>query len=393
MNRFILGRPLCKIKRDIKIYAGVVTQLLIAFGLLNVFLSLLLCIHENKEKLRKTDINYHIEIQSKNFDYGKFDLIEWGNTPIIENEYGEFPFTETVINEISGQCKNSQLDVTVSINIIYLGNLVNLEEEGVTVCYSSSVEKVICSERLRKILLDVTDENTINAKDFPHIINNNYLITQGNKEYEIEYNDDNELIIYMPIEIYYNLYHPKDLRGTVLSFKPLSQQSVLSEELNIIISQLRNMYSDKYVFGIESEIARFLDKTEVAEKEAKFFIFVCMTIFIIVLIGMIGIFIMIVNRGKKEIAICFALGQTKKQILFEIFGEISILTFFSYIMGMTISCAIMGDGISVATVIFKYHNWSGIVLFILSVLLSWIGIIPVRLIIKKMSPIDILSSL
>lgn len=392
MNKFILEQPLKKIVRDKKIYFAVLLQLIIAFGILNVFLSLLFNIYEEKKQLEETNVKYQIEIQHREFDYLDFDLIAWGDTPVQLNEYGVFPFSKKVIEQINNQCPNCKLDIAVTIDIIYLGDLLK-QGERVQICYASDIEKVYCSKRIKQVLEDVNDENTINAKDFPHTINANILTTVENRQYEIEYSDEDTLILYMPIEIYYNLYHPKNLHGTVLSMKANSQERVLSEELNVIVSQLCEMYSDEYKFEIKSEIASYLTRVEEAEKEAKVFIFIASIIFVIVLIGMIGIFIMIVNRRKKEIAICCALGQTKRQIMFEIFGEMGLLNGSAYFVGLLSSCLIMHRGISVATIEFTYHMWSGTILFLVSVILVGIAMIPVWYLVKKMSPINILSSL
>lgn len=392
MNKFILKRPLKKIIRDKKIYVGILLQLIIAFGILNIFLSLLINIYENKKKLEETNVKYQIEIQSREFEYSKFNLITWGDMPFQLNEYGEFPFKKTAIEQINRQCPNCELSVSVTLDIIYLGDLLK-QDERVQICYTSDIEKVYCSKRIKEILEDVNDNNTINAKDFPHTITGNILTTVESRKYEIEYSDEDSLILYMPIEIYYNLYHPKNLQGTVIRLKASSQETVLSEELNKIVSQLNEMYSDKYKFDIKSEVAKYLVRVEEAEKEAKFFVFIAGIIFAIVLIGMIGIFIMLVSRRKKEIAICCALGQTKQQIIFEIFLEVSLLNLLSYFVGLVSAWLIMQNGISVATIVCTYNWWAGIISFFVSVFLTGMAIAPVQHIVNEMSPIDILSSL
>lgn len=392
MNRFMLGRPFRKIVRDKKNYITVMVQLILAFAVLSIFLSLLIDIGENKKRMAEADVKYQISIQDYSFDYSKFDLITWGDAPVELNEYEKFPFSTEVLEEINGMNDSYKLGVNVKIEILYLGE--NLDEgEQLYVCYSSDVTTVGCSERMEALLAEANDQNTINAKDFPHQIQGDKLITVEGREYEREYTDDGELTIYIPIEVYYNLHHPKNLRETVLWIKADSQELVTSDGLNTILSQLWEWYGENYGFEIESELAHYMQQVEEAEKEAKVFIFISGIIFLIVLIGMMGIFIMIVNRRKREIAICCALGQTKKQVIFEMFVEIGVLNLSSYLIGVLISCLIMKNGISVATIVFNYHCRTGVILFALVVIFTGISVIPVRYLVKRMSPTDILSSL
>ncbi|MCM1161295.1 MAG: ABC transporter permease [Roseburia sp.] len=394
MNWYVFIRPFNKVKRDRKIYAVVFIQLVVAFSILSIFLSLLLDIAENKKQMiqESRHKNYQITVQASDFEYEKFDLISWGSQPATLHEYDNFPFSEKVLNQIHNTCIQCEPEVCVDIELLYLGELIE-ENQSLHLYYSTEYEKVSFNKKTEEILLDINNENTINPRDFPHTISNDVLLGMDGEEYPIEYMESNELAVYMPIALYESIYHPKDLKGTVLNIKSNTEKMLTTETVNQVLSLLRENCGQNYQFMLGSDFARFLVQVEEAEREAIVLIFVSCIMFLIVLIGMIGIFIMILKRREKEIAICCALGQTKRQICYEIFGEVCILNISSCIVGILSGWLLIKNGISVATVEVTFHAFSCISLFLVACLFSIIVVIPMKVLIEKASPIQILSSL
>ena len=394
MNWYVFARPFNKVKRDRKIYAVVFIQLVVAFGILSVFLSLLLDIAENKRQMMQESRhkNYQITVQASDFEYEKFDLIHWGSQPATLHEYDGFPFSGKALNQIYNAGIQCELEVCVDVELLYLGDLIE-ENQSLHLYYSSKMNKVSLSKKAEEILLDISSENTINSRDFPHTISNGVLLGIDGKEYPVEYANDGEFAVYMPISLYESIYHPKDLKGTVLNIKSNTEKMLTTETLNQVLFLLRENCEKNYQFMLGSDFARFLLRVEEAEREAIVLIFVSCIIFLIVLIGMIGIFIMILKRREKEIAICCALGQTKRQVCYEIFGEVFILNISSCFLGVLFGGLLIKNGISVATVEVTFHAFSCISLFLVAFLLSIVVVIPIKMLIEKASLIQILSSL
>lgn len=394
MNWYVFARPFKKVKRDGKIYAVVFIQLVAAFGILSVFLNLLLDIVENKRQMMQESRhkNYQITVQASDFEYEKFDLIYWGSQPAMLHEYDGFPFSEKVLNQIYNAGIQCEMEVCVDVELLYLGDLIE-ENQSLHLYYSSKVDEVSFSKKTEEILLDISSENTINSRDFPYVISNGVLLGIDAKEYPIAYAKDDELAVYMPIALYENIYHPKDLKGTVLNIKSNTEKMLTTDTLNQVLFLLRENCEKNYQFMLGSEFARFLVRVEEAEREAIVLIFVSCIMFLIVLIGMIGIFIMILKRREKEIAICCALGQTKQQVCYEIFGEVFILNISSCLLGILLGGLLVKNGISIATVEVTFHTFSCISLFLVALILSVVVVIPVKMLIEKASLIQILSSL
>lgn len=349
---------------------------------------------DNKKQMieKNRHKEYQIEVENSSFDIQDFDLIAWGNTSPVINEYNDFPFEISILNQINQACPDYKLTVDVTVELYYLGDYIE-DGEMLSVHYSSKYPKVYLSKKVKTMLLDMNNENTINARDFPHKIEGDQLISIDGTAYPIQYIEDEALEIYLPIEAYYSIYHPKDLKGISLDIASTEKRLLDADDLNKILSILHENWGDEYQFNIKSDFARFLTQVAEAEKEAKVFIFICCIIFVIVLIGMVGVFVMIIKRREKEIAICCALGQTKNQICFEVFAEVFILNMSAYLLGMIFSCLILEMGISIATIDIVYNKIAGRILLIISLLFSFIDVVPVKVLIEKESPVHILSSL
>lgn len=392
MNKYSFCRPFLNVKRDINKYIVVVIQLIGAFAVLNIFLSLLLNIIENKRNMMQENENmkYQISVQDNTFDYGKFDIFEWENEEVSPEQNYVFPFQQSTIEKMTKKCSHCTFSVDVLINLLYLGELID-DDDSVQICYSSDYSNVRMSKEMKSILLDVNEENTINLKDFPYHIENNYIKDADGDIYAIEYIEDSGMTAYLPIELYYNRYHPKDLINTTLNIE-LTDLSFI-DEIKENIYMLQELCGEDYQFNTGNEFSSFLAKVTTAEKDSKFLIFIAIVIICIVLIGMIGNFVMIIKRREREIAIFCALGQTKKNVCFEVFMEVFILNISSYLLGIIISELVLKSGISLATVEIGYNIYSIIILLGVTLLISCLVIIPVKILIEKQSPIEILASL
>jgi len=392
MNKYIFCRPLLNVKRDINKYIVVVIQLIGAFVILNIFLSLLLNIFENKRNMMQENENmkYQIVVQDKTFEYDKFDIFEWQNEENSLEQNKVFPFHQSTIEKVKEKCSHCTFNIDVLINLLYLGELVD-DDNSVQICYSSEYSNVQMSKKMKSILMDVNEENTINLKDFPYHIENNSIKDLDGNIYTIDYIEDKSMIIYLPIEMYYKKYHPKDLINTTLNIEldDLSFREEIKETTHILQEQC----GEEYQFNIGNEFSAYLGKVFVAEKDSKFLIFIAVVIICIVLIGMIGNFVMIIKRREREIAIFCALGQTKRNVCFEVFMEVFILNMSSYLLGIIISESILKSGISIATVEIDYNIYSVMILLGIALVLSCLVCIPVKILIDKQSPIEILASL
>lgn len=395
MNIFSLTQIITYIKRNFKVYFCIVFQFAIAVILLNMFLSLYFNIKKEQSDLDELGKNqeYAIEASSLSFDIEQFDLMKWGNEETVLNEDDSIPFSEDCIEKIKEQYKDYVFNLKVTVDLFYLGQYAEDGEDPLKIVYSSDCETVKMDKETEKKLLDVSHETTINCRDFPHTVSGGHLKTIQGDEYDIDYVEDSEGMILLPYSAYSGLFHKKDLGNLTFSIKPAKNKNVTAEILSSIIRILEEENNNLYKFNISNEAIDYLLTVHQANKEAKCFTLICEILIILVVIGGIGVFSLVLDRRKKEIAICYALGECKSQLYMKSILEISILLFSAYIIGMIVSQIFICMGISVATVEVK-QNWkAGICLFGMVIFVIIITVIPVIRLIKKYSPIKILSTL
>ncbi len=395
MNIFILKQILTYIRRNFKVYFCVVIQFTIIICLLNIFLSAYFNIKKEEDDLKKLgkEQEYMIEASDPSFDIEQFDLMKWDDEKLVINENAAFPFSEESVYKIEERYKEYIFNIKVTIELFYLGQYAGEEEDTLKVIYRSDCEAVIMSEETEKILYDVNQETTINSKDFPHTLSDEILRSVQGDKYEIDYIEENDHTVTLPFSAYSGLFHKKDLKNIIFSVRPIKDKKVTTDMLNDIVKLLEQNNDNPYQFNIGNETMKFLLRVHHADNEVKIFTLISGILILLVMIGGIGIFSLVINKRKKEIAICYALGESKNQLCIKSLLEIGILLIFSYLTGIICSYCFMQKGISVATVTVE-PNWkAAVLLFTIALLLIIITVIPVARQIKKYSPCEILSSL
>ena len=336
---------------------------------------------------------YMIEASDPSFDLEQFDLIKWDDEKLVINENAAFPFSEESVYKIEERYKGYIFNIKVAIELFYLGQYAGEEEDSLKVIYRSDCEAVTMSKETEEILYDVNQDTTINSKDFPHTLSDGILRSVQGEEYEINYIEENDHTVTLPFSAYSGLFHKKDLKNIIFSVRPVKDKKVTTDMLNDIVKLLEQNNDNPYLFNIGNETMNFLLRVHHANNEVKIFTPISGILILLVMIGGIGIFSLVINKRKKEIAICYALGESKNQLCIKSILEISILLIFSYLTGIICSDCFMQKGISVATVAVE-PNWkAAVLLFAIALLLIIITVIPVARQIKKYSPCEILSSL
>lgn len=395
MNIFTLKQIHTYIRRNFKVYFCVVIQFTIIIGLLNIFLSAYFNIKEEENDLERLgkEQEYRINASDTSFDITQFDLATWDDEKLVINEDAAFPFSEDNMRKMEERYQDYLFQVEVTIELFYLGQYVGEGEDPLKVIYRSDCETVKMSKETEKILCDVNQETTVNSKDFPHTLTEGILTSAQGREYEIDYIEENNHVVILPFSAYSGLFHKKDLGNIILSVRPVNDKKVTADMLNDIVQLLEQDNDNLYRFHIGNETMDFLLRVHYANNEVKIFTPLSGILILLVMIGGIGIFSLVINKRKKEIAICYALGESKSQLCIKSILEISILLLFSCLAGMICSSCLMMKGISVAAVAVEPSWKAAVLLLAIALLLIIITVIPVARQIHKYSPCEILSSL
>ena len=117
--------------------------------------------------------------------------------------------------------------------------------------------------------------------------------------------------------------------------------------------------------------------------------YLCVFFVLIIIIGLSGKSLMLINKRKKEFAVLSAFGAPKKMLRFETYAEIFLVSFISGTVGLIISLILLlSIKFEYFTVVFNV----GICLIALfsALLITFISsLLPIR-VLSKMSPIEIL---
>ena len=131
---------------------------------------------------------------------------------------------------------NVDFSINVEVDIIYLGGE---EGEQYKVYYSSLYKDVKVSEGFLNILKEGNSVNMVNPRDFPHSFDESEFIALNGEKYNYNIIKSEENLIYIPIDAYYDIYHPKDLVNIKLKM-------MMNDEKISYFDLINNVYTKLY---------------------------------------------------------------------------------------------------------------------------------------------------
>jgi ABC-type antimicrobial peptide transport system permease subunit len=394
MVMFIFKRVLKKLYGQKRTYLLMMIQFAVGFFILNTFISSSVTINGKLGNLIRDSKNNEFSIYATYkdktfFQRETFSLLEWGKEEPQIREFEEVPFDSGDLKNLQEEFPNVDFSINVEVDIIYLGGE---EGEQYKVYYSSLYKDVKVSEGFLNILKEGNSVNMVNPRDFPHSFDESEFIALNGEKYNYNIIKSEENLIYIPIDAYYDIYHPKDLVN--IKFKMMMNDEKISyfDLINNVYTKLYESNNETFLYDIESEFANFLAHVNRAAEESVAFNFIVIVLLIIILIGLSGLFVLTINKRKKEIAICLALGANKVVVYCEIILEMSIIALMGTALGIVGSLFLLSNDFEIATVVVSSSNAVVLGLFVLSIFSVIISSIPVLISIKKLMPIEILRS-
>lgn len=383
-----------KIFLNRKKYLILVFQFALGLFLLNSFLCAKVqidkhyhsLIESSQDKEAYITANYNDE---NFFQYKNFNIIEWSQKNPSMNEYDRLPFQAETLRSLQENNPEVKLELRCKKTILYFGNS---DTTDYVVNFSSQYKTVKVSRNFLTMVHSMNTMNTINTRDFPFTIEDNQLLTLDQKKYTMEIVEDDVYEIWLPMETYYSQYHPKDLMDFILVVS-WDESTNMNATLNEIFHQLKLENRDMFSYQLNSDFTDFLSSVHIAKEEANIFLFFGMILMSIILIGLSGLFMLLVIKRKKEIAICVALGGTKVLLFLEIAVEMLSISLLGTILGIGLSQILLLNGFNFATIQITSNLSVALQLIWVPFLVVAIAIVPVYLYLKKMLPIQILRTL
>jgi ABC-type antimicrobial peptide transport system permease subunit len=389
----MLKRITNKLKQRKKTYSLIVLQFAVGFFLLNLFICTSVSINNKHKTLlregKSKEFTITAEYKDANFfNRAKFDILEWGKGEPVLRENDKLPFDSQDLQRLHDKFSNADFNMTALVYISYLFG----EGAEYKICYSSDYNEVEATPGFLKMLKDMNHQTTVNPRDFPHTLLKDEFTSINGLKYSVKEIDKEVNEIYIPIDCYYDLYHPKDLFNISMNIKINDDKVNYSGLQNEVLNLLNENHGDIFAYSLGSEFVNFLRLSNRAGEEAMAFNFIAAVLLLIVLIGLSGLFVLIINRRKREIAISLALGATKGRVYMECLLEMSILAVTGSVIGILASVILLSKGFESAAVVTYPNMLVSLTLTGLSLLVAIISTIPVFITIKKLMPIEILRT-
>lgn len=331
------------------------------------------------------------------FDNEKFDLLSWGKKKTSPGENQNFPYSQEDIDYVAKQIGEEGV-VAENCEIMLIA-LSETEAKEYQIHYQSDCKLVKMSTEFQNIEEKITEGSLLNPRDFPYTYDNKkqkIVCNDTGKEYNVEICKGETADLWLPFELYQPYYHYKDVANITLSIKFIGGKSenisVVNEKLLNIRNYLNKGHKD-YKYTISNEFFEYMGKISAAKDENYIFTLIAVVFFLIIVIGLIGLFLLFIERRKHELAIAISLGAQRRYLAMELFLEVLCVSLIGYVMGVVIVARTLIAGWEFATVII-YFNWKISVLLIsVPILISTVSIIPSVYMILKLKPMEILRDL
>lgn len=428
MTIYILGKIIRRIKLNLKSYSFILLEVIIGMTILNLFITITNSITERYEYLLDSGLNkkYDISITGlynnnellKDLDY--MTWIRESPTPYEYKDEDLIPFSYHDYKTLAEKC-NDTIDVMFNLrkkiftqaadgsvkggyNLIFVSdsffeklkhdksciigskfmdmmtkdNIYNKKDLIAYYDESDSRVKLYTGEYIKTVNVSEIDKSKL------HSLINNFL----GEDVAL----DNVCIL--PVECYYDFFHPIDIQFFNISISLKDPNSNIESSVMEIINYLYKTHGNRYGYEIDSVLNKFLEKTNSIRQVSKTVNVAAIISSIIIMLGLTGILLLIVERRKKEFAVCISVGATKPVILMETIFEACTITVGGGIIGIILSLIIVNMNIiRIEDVNISISYFSVAMTLLLSLIIGCIATLIPILKIKNLMPVEILRDL
>ncbi|MDP4182105.1 MAG: hypothetical protein Q8942_13575 [Bacillota bacterium] len=436
MYNYIFKKSFFRFKRSFRQYLTIMIEVFIGIFILGIFLNISMSLHNDYQYMLSKGDNLKFEILfskvGKTNGLNNFDLMKWGQSEATPFEYKD----ESILPFDYQDCITLQQKFADDANVMFFIRrclYYNDKKRNISKSfYMFFVSDKLFLELYKKPKTDykialvgydahdvLNKNNVLNKRDIIFnysgsspdklIMNNgdkleihnlsatnnketfNYLLKGISIESENQINTNSFIII--PIKYYYDFLHPKDIPDTHLQIN-LNNSSQLGIKLTNIIQYLNNKHGNQFSYTIDSELNKYIKTTETIRDNALFANIVTFFSLVVIIIGLSGLMLLLVNKRIKEYAISIALGATKKVIFLETLMEATIVCLIGGVLGTILETVVLSQKIICFNEFMVVVDnkvqficiFAPILIGVLSTMFSMVKIV-------KLMPIEILKSL
>lgn len=429
MTMYILGKIIRRVKLNLKSYSFILLEVIIGMTILNLFITITNSVTERYEYLLASGLNkkYDISITGlynnnellKDLDYTTW--LRESPTPYEDEDLIPFSYNDY---KTLAEKYNDTIDVMLYLRKKILiqaadgsikggGNLIFVSdsffeklEHDKNCIIGSEFMDMLTKDNIynKRDLIVYYDESDSQVKSYM----GEYIKTVNVSE--VDNSKLNSLInswlgedvalgdmCILPVEYYYDFFHPVDIPNYFnISISLKDSNSDIATIESSIMEIINYLYKthDRYGYEIDSVLNMFLEKTNGIMKISKAVNVAAIISSIIVILGLTGILLLIVERRKKEFAVCISVGATKPIILMETIFEACTITVGGGIIGTILSLIILNMNIiKIEDVNISVSYFSIAMTLLLSLIIGCVATLIPVLKIKKLMPVEILRDL
>lgn len=383
--KYSLSIALKRLKKNKITNLLIFIQMAVGVILLTIFLNISFVIHREYQNYISSNENRRFRLYAN-----KLELTNENAVPIV-------PQQEEFLKRKMGK----QYESHVIYDFITFAGRSHIDDKGESITdryvvdYSSETEEILVEEEFLRTLNALTPENTVHFEDVCFSAMDGFIVFQKGERipYKIQEWNAEEYCHQIKIPIkYYFLYQSSNSFSDCYVELKFDDQS--TDSINRMLFDIESKLEESnkfYDYTVSSEFFDFLYKSSFDSDQASFFSFLSMLLITIVYIGMLSLFIMLVEKRKFELAVCLALGAGKKQVFSELSLEFLILSITPSFVGFIISNVIISKGFRFINVfISSYSIMVEMLIFFSIVVLNFLCLLQVFYKIRKLKPQEIL---
>lgn len=423
MNGYSLGHIWRRLQQHRKICMLIILEMAIATAAFHLFLTSSMDMHQRYSQLASQgeSMPYTLQVIPVNTEPYQFvrnlDYVEWASHKPTPYEYRvdkHCPITIEDIQYIEEHFGQSiWFSVSLNRNIIYFN-----QEEGKTHTYkllfvASNVPEysdniAYVGDLVPDAVLTAPDKNVMNRGELifaDYAPESRELHTFSGRKLDLSFREyslnlgnsssfssfDWEQSVIVPLSVYYDFYHPKDVHAFQFEVVTRSPGHAVAT-LAPLLAYLNQAHEGTFSYKISNEASNYLRETEDARRSAAGITFVAILCMIVVSLGLLGLMLLTFSRRQKEFAVLIAFGATRLQLFRELAAEAVAVSATGGILGIGASYLISTKQwiqFSEYTVRFSF-GWAWLA-FTLSIIVGIASTIPVIRTISKFMPMEVLK--
>jgi hypothetical protein len=310
------------------------------------------------------------------------------------------PFSLSQIEYLKNTYKNAEINPVIKENIINFNGKTHTNELGEDIlddyilCYTGDTKKITASSEFVRTISSANEENTVNFDGLNFSVSENSVQWAGSELAEnitIDEKCDNENTHYMyiPVEYFFE-YNSENFN--VASIEVKSEGNLV--DINETIMGIKSYISENngnYQYELSNEFFDFMKKAYDAKEKSAIFSVVAMVLILIVYIGMISLFLLILEKRNFLIAICLTSGASTGQVISELVTEFSLLAFLPTLFAVITSHITMKDGFTFAFVTIPSASVViSVIVIAANMCLMGLSLLPIIFKVKNLKPYELL---